>query len=83
MHLDIITPDKKIFSGTVESVKVPGTMGPFEVLNYHAPIISSLEAGYVRFKENGQHGKFKITGGVIEVKDNKVVILAESIIEES
>jgi F-type H+-transporting ATPase subunit epsilon len=83
MELDIITPDKKVFSGTVARVKVPGTMGAFEVLNYHAPIISTLGAGYVRYKENGQQGKFKITGGVIEVKDNKVVILAESIIEES
>jgi len=83
MQLDIITPDKKYYSGAVAHVKVPGAQGAFEVLDYHAPIISTLEAGYVRYRENGQQGKFKITGGVIEVKDNKVVILAESIIEES
>lgn len=79
MQLDILTPDKKVFSGEVISVSVPGAKGSFEVLNNHAPIISTLEKGMVKL--NGKDGKmeFEITGGVIEVLDNKVIVLAESI----
>ena len=79
MQLDILTPDKKVFSGEVSPVSVPGAKGSFEVLNNHAPIISTLEKGMVKL--NGKDGKmeFEITGGVIEVLDNKVIVLAESI----
>ncbi len=80
MQLDILTPDKKVFSGEVNSVSVPGAKGSFEVLNNHAPIISTLEKGLVKLA--GKEGKmeFTISGGVIEVLNNKVVVLAESLI---
>ncbi len=79
MFLEIITPDKKVFSGTVSSVKVPGSKGSFAVLEYHAPIISTLEKGKVKVVENGHESFFEINGGMIEVKDNNVIILAESV----
>ena len=79
MFLEIITPDKKVFAGNVNLVQVPGTKGLFEVLEYHAPIISTLEAGRVKIEEGSHESFFTISGGVIEVKDNNVIILAESI----
>lgn len=79
MYLEIITPDKKVFSGAINLVKVPGSKGSFEVLEYHAPIISTLEKGIIKVIERGAELFFEITGGVIEVKDNNVIILAESV----
>ena len=79
MFLEIITPDKKVFSGPVNSVKVPGTKGSFQVLEYHAPIISTLEKGQVKVIERGVELFFEISGGIIEVNDNSVIILAESV----
>ena len=81
MHLEIITPDKKVFSGKVNVVQVPGTKGLFEVLEYHAPIISTLEKGRIKIVEGSSESFFQIDGGVIEVKNNNVIILAESIKE--
>ncbi len=82
MQLDILTPDKKIFSGEVTSVQVPGTKGSFEVLNDHAPIISTLEKGNVKVKSKDGVEIFTISSGVIEVLKNKVTVLAESLIQE-
>jgi F-type H+-transporting ATPase subunit epsilon len=76
MYLDILTPDSTLYSGEVTAVKVPGTMGSFEVLNNHAPIISSLEKGKVRVKDAEGTKFFDIKGGVIEVLKNKIIILA-------
>ncbi|MDA3954552.1 MAG: ATP synthase F1 subunit epsilon [Bacteroidales bacterium] len=80
MHLEIITPDKKVFSGEIDSVQVPGSKGSFAVLKYHAPIISTLEKGRVKIVERGAETFFEINGGAIEVKDNNIIILAESVI---
>ena len=80
MYLEIITPDKKIFSGKVNYVQVPGDKGSFAVLEFHAPIISTLENGKIRIKEGSTESFFKISGGIIEVKDNNVIILAESVL---
>lgn len=77
MHLDIITPDKKLFSGEVTSVLVPGTAGQFQVLNNHAPIISTLIKGKVVIKSSEGEKSFDIKSGVIEVLKNNVVVLAE------
>jgi F-type H+-transporting ATPase subunit epsilon len=76
MHVDIITPDKTLYSGEATSVKLPGTLGQFEVLNNHAPIISNLEKGQVRIKDSEGTHFFDINGGVVEVLKNKVVVLA-------
>jgi len=79
MNLEILTPDKKVFEGEVRSVTVPGTMGSFEILNNHAPIISTLDDGKLIVRGSGLEDIYLIKGGVVEVLDNKVVVLAESI----
>lgn len=78
MFLEIITPEKKLFSGEISSVKVPGTNGKFQVLKNHASIISSLGKGKVSVKSSAGSESFEITGGVVEVLKNKVVLLAET-----
>jgi F-type H+-transporting ATPase subunit epsilon len=79
MNLQIITPDKNIYNGEVKLVQVPGSKGSFEVLNNHAPIISTLDAGKVKIIDSeGRTSFIEICGGVIEVKNNKIMILAES-----
>ncbi len=78
MLLEIITPEKKIFEGEVNSVKFPGTTGEFEVLNNHAPIISTLTSGNIRVIDDSQKiENFSINGGVIEMQKNKIIVLAE------
>lgn len=76
MYLEIISPEKTIFSGEVNSVRLPGTDGQFEVLNNHAPIISSLNAGQVKIRNaHGTEEFFDINAGFVEVLKNKVVVL--------
>jgi len=82
MQLDILTPEKKIFSGQAESVSLPGTDGRFQVLNNHAPIISSLQKGLVKVISNAQETKWNITGGLVEVLKNKVTVLVEGVVQE-
>ncbi|MCX6334800.1 MAG: ATP synthase F1 subunit epsilon [Bacteroidia bacterium] len=81
MKIEIITPDKKIFEGDIISIRVPGKKGSFQVLKDHAPIISTLENGTVIIatKEGGTDMRYEINGGVIEVKQNKIILLAESV----
>ena len=77
MHLEIITPDRKIYSGEVTSVSVPGTNGRFEMLKNHAAIISSLQDGKVKVRDSEGVKTFDIKGGVVENLKNRIVILAE------
>lgn len=80
MLLEIITPDRRIYSGQVKLVQLPGTKGSFEILKNHAPIISTLEKGKIKvIEESGQTLYFEIEGGVIENKDNKIIVLVESV----
>ena len=79
MFLEIITPEKKIFSGEVTSVTVPGALGQFQMLKNHAPIISTLINGKVKVKTAKEDLEFTVTGGVVEMIHNKVVLLAESV----
>jgi len=79
MTLEIITPDKKFFDGEISSVTVPGTMGSFEVLNNHAPIISTLDRGKITVRTNAKTETFFIKSGVIEVLNNKIMLLAEGV----
>jgi F-type H+-transporting ATPase subunit epsilon len=78
MLLEIITPDKKLFSGEVKSVKLPGSAGSFGVLKNHAPLISSLTKGDVKVVDEQKKSlSFPIKGGVVEVLKNKITVLAE------
>ena len=77
MHLEIITPDRKVFEGEVTSVRFPGTDGSFEVLNNHAPLIAALQAGEVTLTGAAGREAIRIEGGVVEVLRNNVIVLAE------
>lgn len=82
MKVEIITPDKKVFEGDIRSIRVPGTKGSFQVLKDHAPIISTLEKGpVIMIDQAGTEIRYEIAGGVIEVKANKIILLAESVME--
>lgn len=78
MTLDILTPEKKLFSGEATMVHLPGLDGQFEILDHHAPIISALGSGELRFKTSEGEKKINITGGIVECLNNKVIVCAES-----
>lgn len=83
MKIDIITPDKKVFEGEATSVLLPGTDGSFQILNNHANFISSLGQGAcITETIDGEKQTIEISGGVVEVIDNGVIVLAESVISE-
>ena len=85
MNLEILTPEKKLFSGEVYGVQMPGISGSFEVLEKHAPLVSALKAGRVKVlkeKPSGSGGQdrfayFDIQGGFVEVLNNRVTVLVE------
>jgi F-type H+-transporting ATPase subunit epsilon len=79
MLLEIISPDKSLYSGEILSIRVPGSKGSFEILKNHAPIISTLEHGMINILEkSGNRTSFEVDGGVIEAKNNKIIVLAEN-----
>jgi len=78
VNLEIITPEKTLFKGEIESLNVPGSKGPFTILHNHAPIISILDKGPIKYSPRGKAKELiNIEGGVVEVKKNKIIILAE------
>jgi F-type H+-transporting ATPase subunit epsilon len=86
MNLEILTPEKKLYSGEVYGVQMPGVSGSFEVLDRHAPLVSALKAGRVKvlkdkaaLSSGGQAHVtfFDIQGGFVEVLNNKCTLLAE------
>lgn len=77
LTLKIISPEKVVFQGTVDSVTVPGTLGSFQILNDHAPIISSLEKGVVEYATPEGRMQLDIVGGFVEVKKNEVCVCVE------
>ena len=82
MYVEVITPDKKLYIGEANLVKLPGANGSFEILKNHAPIISLLTEGDVKIiSSNNDIVHIGITGGMAEVNDNKVIILASGQIE--
>lgn len=80
MQLEIITPDKTIFSGEVDAATFPGSKGSFQVLKNHAALISSLEKGKVIYKTNGTEKEIMVNGGIVEVLNNNIILLAEEVI---
>lgn len=87
MHLEILTPEKKIFTGDVYGVQLPGVTGLFEVLDRAAPLVSALKEGRVKVLKDKQYNTLavvNIRGGFVEVLDNKTTVLAEGadVIEE-
>ena len=77
MTLEILTPEKEIFKGDIKSVTLPGTLGEFEILNQHAPITSTLTSGSIKIvTEKNEKNNFDINGGVVEMLNNKIIVLA-------
>ena len=80
INLEIVSPDRKVFSGEVKSVSAPGIEGGFQVLSNHAPFVTTLGIGKVKIQgTDGGEQIFAISGGIFEVSKNKATILAESI----
>ena len=92
MHLEIVSPKATLFSGEVDSVIVPGTTGSFQMLNNHAPIVSTLKEGTVtisgkmeldhavqnKFKKQDENTTlFEISSGTVEMRNNKLILLAD------
>lgn len=77
MNLEILTPEQTIYKGDASLVQLPGIDGLFEILNNHAPLISVLSKGKVKIKVDDDLKYFDINGGVVEVKNNKTLVLAE------
>jgi len=77
MNLIILTPEKNIFDGEADLVQLPGSDGSFEILNNHAPMIASLQKGKIKVGNNNDLQYFEINGGVVEVLNNKILVLAD------
>ena len=79
MNLEILTPEKKVYSGEVYGVQVPGISGSFEVLEKHAPLVSALKSGRLKILKDKQNNfaHFNIQSGFVEVLNNKVTVLVE------
>ncbi len=80
MELDILTPDKKIYSGEIKLVKLPGSSGSFGILKNHAPLISTLEKGQIKVIDmNNDIQLFDVSEGVVEVLNNRIIVLVGSV----
>lgn len=78
MQIEIITPDSTVFTGEVSLAQFPGKDGSFEILNQHAPLISVLKKGKIKLvDQEKQTHFFEVSGGVIEVRNNHIIVLAE------
>jgi len=79
MRLEILTPEKKIFEGDVTIATFPGADGSFQIMDHHAPLISLLKEGVVEYKSKEASQNVTITGGVVEVLNNKIILLADGV----
>ena len=75
MILRIVSPERVIYKGEVQMVKLPGTVGQFTVLENHAPLVSTLTPGEIVYKGSEEEKRVQIRGGVLEVRDNNVVLI--------
>ena len=80
LDLEIISPEKRVYSGKVKSVTIPGTKGNFQVLYNHAPLVSTFEIGIIKLSLSDDSTLvFTTSGGSAEVLDNKVLILSDTV----
>jgi F-type H+-transporting ATPase subunit epsilon len=77
LHLEVVTPERRLLSEQVNSVTVPGRGGELGILPGHAPLISDLQTGVLSYNEDGTTFQLHVSGGFVEVSDNKVSVLAE------
>ena len=83
MRIEILTPERKLFSGDAYGVQLPGISGSFEVLERHAPMVSALGKGAVKIllDKTGKSSSYKINSGFVEVLNNQVSVLVEGAVE--
>lgn len=79
MTLEILTPESVFYRGDADSITLPGTLGSFQILNNHAPIISSLTKGVLSFTVNGEIRQIEVSDGVMEMHNNKVTVCIDEI----
>jgi len=78
-NLQIVTPEREVFNGSVETIQVPGMEGPFGVLRNHAPIIAALDPGLVQITDvDGAQIRMAVGGGFFQMADNEAMLLADS-----
>ena len=77
LHLIVVSPESTLFEGKVDIVILPGESGSFAVLHYHAPVISSLIKGEIKYTEDGLEKSIGISSGFVEVRDNIVSACVE------
>ena len=79
MHLEIVTPEQTLLSQEIDVVTLPGSTGEFQILNHHAPLVSTLAKGLIKLDKSVNNDKltFDINGGVVECKDSKVIVLVD------
>ena len=78
IQLEIVTPERLAFSDTVDSVQLPGSEGELGVLPHHAPLVSTLGVGELRIRKGGSEESFAIVGGFLQVRPDRVVVMAET-----
>jgi F-type H+-transporting ATPase subunit epsilon len=78
LQLEIVTPERLAYSDTVDSVQLPGSEGELGVLPHHAPLVSTLGVGELRIRKGGAEESFAIVGGFLQVRPDKVVVMAET-----
>jgi F-type H+-transporting ATPase subunit epsilon len=78
LQLEIVTPERLAFSDEVDSVVLPGVLGELGVLPHHAPLVSMLGIGELRIRKGGTEELFAIAGGFLQVRPDKVVVMAET-----
>lgn len=76
--LEIVTPERLAYSNTVDSVQLPGSEGELGVLPHHAPLVATLGIGELRIRKGGEEEAFAIVGGFLQVRPDKVVVMAET-----
>ncbi|MDF1737786.1 MAG: ATP synthase F1 subunit epsilon [Verrucomicrobiales bacterium] len=83
MRLDIVTPEKKAFSDEIDSVVVPGEGGEMGILKSHAPLITTLRPGELRYLKNGEETSLAIGTGIVEISNDRVSVLTDMAMEEA
>jgi F-type H+-transporting ATPase subunit epsilon len=78
IRLEIVTPERRVYDDEVDAVALPGSEGELGILPHHAPLISLLGAGELRIRKNGAEESFAIVGGFVQVRPDKVVVMAET-----
>ncbi|MFK7970543.1 MAG: ATP synthase F1 subunit epsilon [Bacteroidia bacterium] len=82
-QVEIVTPDSRVYEGPITALTAPGSEGRFQILQNHAPLISTLGNGELRLElESGESTSYNVEGGVLEVMNNKAIVLLERILEE-